>query len=205
MDMDVFKGPALIVGAHPDDIEYGLGGLICKLTSGGVDVRVLVMSEGEPQGATHRVKEGMEAMAALGVHNCEILPYVNDDVVANQRMVREVVRRGDGIKTVFTLTRWDTHQDHRAIEHMVISAFWRKRVSIYGYCTVSTTDEFVVSAIIDVSKEYEQKLKALMKHKSQIGKSYFNDDVFRKFHVHRNALMLGMDCVELLYSYRVII
>jgi LmbE family N-acetylglucosaminyl deacetylase len=44
--MDVMR-PLLIFGAHPDDIEFGCGGIIACETSAGRDAHFVVCSQGE--------------------------------------------------------------------------------------------------------------------------------------------------------------
>jgi LmbE family N-acetylglucosaminyl deacetylase len=201
---DLIVPPVLVVGAHPDDIEYGCGGTLLQLAAMGIPVSALVMSEGEPIGSSVRVTEGTAALQACGVEHVTILPYTNDDIQANQRMVRELSRRGGQPRTVFTLTKWDTHQDHRAVESIVMSAYCRAPVNIIGYATVSTTAEFPVNMFRDVSAMYDKKRAALHEHVSQQSKAYFDEKVINCFHVHRPAAMLGMPCVELFHIYRVL-
>ncbi|MDE3066754.1 MAG: PIG-L family deacetylase [Verrucomicrobiota bacterium] len=63
------RAPLLAFGAHPDDIEFGCGGVIAKETRVGRAARLVVCSRGES--ATHgtpkqRVAEAEESAALLG-------------------------------------------------------------------------------------------------------------------------------------------
>ncbi len=41
-----FKGPLLVVGAHPDDPEFGSGGTVAAFTAAGQEVHYIVCSDG---------------------------------------------------------------------------------------------------------------------------------------------------------------
>ena len=41
----------LAIGPHPDDLEYGCGGTLAKLSRAGKNVSLLVMTKGEMGGA----------------------------------------------------------------------------------------------------------------------------------------------------------
>jgi LmbE family N-acetylglucosaminyl deacetylase len=61
--------PLLAFGAHPDDVEFGVGGLIAKESQAGRPVRLVVCSRGEA--GTHgtpeiRTREAEQAAALLG-------------------------------------------------------------------------------------------------------------------------------------------
>jgi LmbE family N-acetylglucosaminyl deacetylase len=61
--------PLLVFGAHPDDIEFGCGGIIARESQGGRAVHLVVCSRGEA--ATHgtsaqRTAEARKAAALLG-------------------------------------------------------------------------------------------------------------------------------------------
>jgi LmbE family N-acetylglucosaminyl deacetylase len=66
----VNQPPLLAFGAHPDDIEFGCGGVIAKETRGGRKAHMVVCSRGEagtygtPE---QRIKESQNAAAILGV------------------------------------------------------------------------------------------------------------------------------------------
>src|ERR1700722_18464430 len=61
--------PLLVFGAHPDDIEFGCGGVIARETSAGRKAHLVICSHGEA--GTHgtprqRIAEAKKAAALLG-------------------------------------------------------------------------------------------------------------------------------------------
>ena len=61
--------PLLVFGAHPDDIEFGCGGIVAKETSLGRPVHLVVCSRGEAGShgtPSQRVAESEASAALLG-------------------------------------------------------------------------------------------------------------------------------------------
>lgn len=99
-DTDVER--VLVVMAHPDDCEYGLGGTIAGWTRAGIEVTLLCLTRGE-QGAQPdadislipalRETEQRAASAELGVHDVRFLDGFADGALSpDADLVREIVR-----------------------------------------------------------------------------------------------------------------
>ena len=62
--------PLLVIGAHPDDIEFGVGGVVAKETQSGRPAHFVVCSRGEsgthgtPEVRTHEAERGAAALGA---------------------------------------------------------------------------------------------------------------------------------------------
>ncbi|MCS7184872.1 MAG: PIG-L family deacetylase, partial [bacterium] len=114
----------LAIGAHPDDIEFGLGGLLSKYKKK-VDITLLVFSKGEESGVKPhvRVKEAQSVAAYLnaklifaGYHDTRI-PVTKEtiDVIENHIKIEKP-------DFIFVHYFEDTHQDHRAVSQATITA-----------------------------------------------------------------------------------
>jgi LmbE family N-acetylglucosaminyl deacetylase len=61
----------IAVGAHPDDVEIGVGGTLARLVQQGYRVGIIDLTDGEPTpgspGPEHRLAEAQAAARALGV------------------------------------------------------------------------------------------------------------------------------------------
>lgn len=99
-DADVER--VLVVMAHPDDCEYGVGGTVAGWTRAGLEVTLLCLTRGE-QGARPdadislipalREREQRAASAELGVHDVRFLDGFSDGALApDADLVREIVR-----------------------------------------------------------------------------------------------------------------
>jgi len=178
----------LAIGAHPDDVEVGIGGLVRKLTLAGRRVGILDLTQGEmgSRGSIdERKREASEAARILGVAEREnaCLP---DGALANtsemQRALVPILRR---FRPHVLLAPYDNdrHPDHTAAHALVRDANYfaglmriesdapAHRAPVVYYYRVygeTTAPQFVV----DISNEFEAKLDALRAYRSQ----FFNPD-----------------------------
>ncbi len=71
----------IAVGAHPDDVEIGVGGLLAQLVKQGHRVGIVDLTDGEPTplspGPEVRLEEARVAGETLGVHVRELLEFPN--------------------------------------------------------------------------------------------------------------------------------
>lgn len=71
----------IVVGAHPDDVEIGVGGTVASLVDRGYKVGIIDLTDGEPTpnspGPHVRLEEARSAGEVLGVHLRKILPLQN--------------------------------------------------------------------------------------------------------------------------------
>lgn len=127
--------PLLAFGAHPDDIEFGCGGIIALETRGGRPARFVVCSHGES--ASHgqpaqRVAEAEKAAALLGA-TIEFIELDGDahlEVRAGHVIrLAEVVRRvRPGLVLAPSLVE-NQHPDHARLGQLVRDAC---RLARYG-------------------------------------------------------------------------
>src|SRR5258706_4077097 len=109
----------LAIGAHPDDVELGMGGLLLRLRDAGKSVAILDLTRGE--GATRgspeiRAKEAAAAAALLGAQERTILDLGDGRLepgIAVRRAIVDAVRR---LKPSLVLAPrpGDLHPDHDA-------------------------------------------------------------------------------------------
>jgi LmbE family N-acetylglucosaminyl deacetylase len=113
------------VGAHPDDIEIGAGGLLLTLASAAAGLRVhYVLCTGTPI----RQAEARAAAAAflpgadlsLALHD---LP--DGRLPGHWGQVKQILQGAAGIEADLVLvpSQRDAHQDHRLIGELALSAF----------------------------------------------------------------------------------
>lgn len=178
------KCDVLAVGAHPDDVELGIGGLVHKLTQRGYSVGILDLSRGEMgTGGTleERAEEARRAAEILGVVSRENagLP---DGALANttdqQRKVIPVLRAFRP-KLLLAPMHTDRHPDHIAAHHLVRDANYFAglsrietgqepyRASTVYYYHPYFEDAGAPQFIVDISEHFDAKVAALKAHASQ--------------------------------------
>ncbi|GIX41620.1 MAG: bacillithiol biosynthesis deacetylase BshB1 [Leptospiraceae bacterium] len=174
----------LCVGAHPDDVEMGMGGTVASLVDQGYEVLLLDLTNGEPTpyGSPEiRKKESEEAAKILGVKRITLdLPnrYL-EDTIENRKKVAAIIREFKP-KYIFAPYFDDAHPDHIAASKLVDAGrfyakltksdipgepFFPKRI-IY-YFPIHIRLSIQPSFLIDISKYLNKKKEAIYCYKSQ--------------------------------------
>lgn len=126
----------LAIGAHPDDIELGAGGLIMRaIQERGAHVRPLIFTSGIQHTSDgkdfNRAEEARHAATLLGIsaeeleiHNFEArgLNSLRHQLI--HEVEKELIKgfRGKAYDLILTHAPHDTHQDHRQVSVSTISA-----------------------------------------------------------------------------------
>ena len=176
-------GRVLAVGAHPDDIEISVGGSIAKMRDAGYIIHEIVMTKGEKGGDVDaRPGEARNGAEFLGLEGVQVLDFADTclaaDVINIANILEETI-----IKTrpdiIFTHSKHDLHQDHRAVYEATMQAARNTRTTILCYESPSATQDFIPTYFIDVGKYVEVKLRAIRQHWDQRKKLYMKSDVIR--------------------------
>ena len=178
------KKRILILAPHTDDGELGCGGSIAKYLEETPDVFYLAASTCRrslprdwPPDALE--KEAKNATKVLGIHerNLILLDYdVRGFKETRQQILEDLIRLRDEIKPdlVFVPSPTDIHQDHQVISEEGLRAF--KNCSILGYEMPWNNVSFNTRAFIKLEKHHvEKKVQALLCYKSQLHRSYVNE------------------------------
>jgi LmbE family N-acetylglucosaminyl deacetylase len=144
MDGMNFKGKkVLVVGAHPDDNDFGAGATVAKAAGLGAEVVYLIATTGQrgssdenmtPERLSEiRRKEQEEAAKVLGVREVRFLDYVDGELIPDIRLKERIVKSIRRYKPdiVFTMDPsffyyksygMVNHSDHRAIGEVTLDA-----------------------------------------------------------------------------------
>jgi LmbE family N-acetylglucosaminyl deacetylase len=144
MDGINFKGKnVLVVGAHPDDNDFGAGATVAKAAGQGAAVIYLVATTGQRGSSDEnmtveklsaiRRKEQEDAAKVLGVREVHFLDYVDGELVPDIRLKEHIVQAIRRYKPdlVFTMDPsffyyrnhgMVNHSDHRAIGEATLDA-----------------------------------------------------------------------------------
>jgi LmbE family N-acetylglucosaminyl deacetylase/CheY-like chemotaxis protein len=169
----------LAIGAHPDDVEIGCGGVLLRHSGVGHDVHLLTLTSGEAGGEPEvRAAESSiaaEVMAAE-LHMLDLDDTAISETAATVKAISEVIERVRPT-TIYTHSLRDVHQDHRAAHNASLVAA-RRVPRIYAFQTPSTTVEFRPSRFISIDDVLERKLEAIGAFESQTGvRSYLAPDL----------------------------
>lgn len=172
----------LAFGAHPDDVEIGIGGTIAVHTAKGYRCGIVDLSKGEK--ASHgtpeeRMLEGKEAARVLGaeVRECAGLPdaFIKNDGDSREKVIQLI--RKYRPKIVLCPYFDDHHPDHINASLLVkeachLSGLLKypiegkpyRPTQLFYYFLGKTADP---TLLIDISSQVDIKWKAIACHKSQ--------------------------------------
>lgn len=156
------KPRLLFVGAHPDDIELGCGGLIKKCS----ELYSIFCCVATDRGSEIRRQETLKALSYLGAENISFLE-LPPDFILTRDIVNLLYESYPGVQTVFIPTNRDMHPEHCELHRICKSAF-RRVPNIYYYQTASATLDFRPNTFFDITDSFEQKRIALCMHVSQM-------------------------------------
>jgi LmbE family N-acetylglucosaminyl deacetylase len=134
---------ALVITAHPDDVDYGAAGTIATWTRAGIEVRYVIATSGDAGGfdddfpraemAALREREQRDAAAAVGVTEVTFLHYPDGQVYPTLELRRDLSREIRRFKPQRVLTQspeinWEriyaSHPDHRAVGEAALNAVY---------------------------------------------------------------------------------
>jgi len=183
----------LIISAHPDDMEIGMGGTVAKMADDGHSILSVVLTDGRrspnpfalspEKMAELRKDEGKKAAGVLGVGQTAFFDL--ESVVSNEiclgatgKLV-EIIDSFDP-QEIFTLhPDLDRHPSHRAAGKITVDAFSQSRsngnIQMWAYEVwglFAKWDRFE-----DITEQMAKKLKAIGEHCSQLAAIPYSDGI----------------------------
>jgi LmbE family N-acetylglucosaminyl deacetylase len=181
----------LAIGAHPDDIEIGAGGLLLSLAESGLRTRYVVLTgtaerHQEARAAAHAFMPGADLTIDLHQLPEGRLPAAWVEV----KETLEKVARSCSPDIVIAPSPDDAHQDHRTIGEIVPTVF---RDQLYLAYEIPKWDGDLSrpSMYVPLSDDTARRKVELL-HKcfpSQEGRDWWDDEVFLGL-----ARLRGMEC-----------
>ncbi|WP_343035406.1 response regulator [Cellulomonas septica] len=170
----------LAVGAHPDDVEIGVGATLASHRAAGDTVVVLTLSGGAIGGEVNaRRHEALAASAVIGarlyLHDFEDtrLDPAGGLITTIEETIREV-----SPTIVYTHSVHDRHQDHRAV-HQAVQVAARRVPSLACFQSPSSTVDFQPDTFVPVDGFVETKLQMLAAFESQAHRDYMEPELVR--------------------------
>jgi LmbE family N-acetylglucosaminyl deacetylase len=160
----------LVFGAHPDDIEIGMGGTIGRHVDCGDEVVMIVGTV--PSQTQRRKDEAREGAAILG-GELRFLDIESDEFEYNRRLVGQIDDLLKEVDPDLIYTHWDqdSHQDHNNLSRGVISATRKNRCSVLMYeQTIPggiVPGGFKAQSYVDISDFIDRKIESIRAHASQ--------------------------------------
>ena len=199
---------ALILSPHPDDMEFGCGGTVSKLTRTGHEVRQLVfcLAPGLGVSGDIRREEATAAARILGLSGTQVSDFPHRNFSSVRQMVLDYLCKiNDEYRpdVVYCPATTDNHQDHRVIAEEAIRAF--RNQSLYGYELPWNNISFnhVVFEVIG-TRDLDRKWESVAAHKSIMGRrAYHNEEFVRSLAKLRGA-QIGVNNAEVFEAIRIV-
>ena len=163
------KQSVVAFGAHPDDLEIGMGGTLAKLARLGYDVNLIIATLPnfvKTDIKEERRKEAIMSAKTLGCKSPQFLDLSPDEITIGRKFVTLIDDIINKHKPEAVFTQWigDSHQDHQALTRAVIAAS-RASNNLFMYETTIpgglTENVFRPQLYIDITETLELKSNAL--------------------------------------------
>ncbi|MFZ1040282.1 MAG: PIG-L family deacetylase [Anaerolineales bacterium] len=190
--MNFYGQRVLFLGAHPDDIELGCGGLIHHIAPMS-NVLCVTLSDNQKNPLLKNVvKEHLKAMEALGVQKDKVIlgqftTRIFQD--ARQDILEYFLKLRNDFKPdiIFVHSKQDVHQDHNTMTDESLRAF--RGITLLGFDVVRSSYGFFPNFLVEVSEEdVNAKIEALSQYETYRDKYYFNNELTRSIMVRHGAL-----------------
>ncbi len=186
---------ALVVMAHPDDIEFTCGGSVAQLSDDGWQVTFCLVTSGDKGtkdpalgpadlGAL-REAEQEQAASELGIQRCIFLRVPDGHVEDGSEFRGQLVRVLRDVRPELMIT-WDgyrgfNHRDHRTVGIAALDAVFplSRNANSYAEQVASGAQPVQVNTVwlagskepnyfVDISAQLERRIDALLRHASQV-------------------------------------
>jgi len=195
---------ALLLSAHTDDCELGMGGTIARLVEAGYTIRWLIFCnawQSLPKGfdKTTLITEQYSAAAAFGISADAVemddipvrrFPEFRQDIL--EVLVAEARKTRPDL--VFCPSLKDQHQDHQTLAQEARRAF--KNTNLMGYILPWNMKHEQRTAQVEIGPaHFARKKAALACYDSQAARTYFGADAVEVL-LRAGGLVSGMDMAE---------
>jgi len=183
----------LAIGAHPDDIEAGAGGLLTKAAKAGWITYGVDLARGELSNfgtSKQRLNESKTAAKLLGLKKRFNLKLKDGNILVNYQNRLKLIKIIRNLKPQVVLVPYwkDKHPDHKDASELSYRAIYASKykkiktrdniwlVPLVLYYLIN--DDFKPTIIIDITDEFQNKVDCLKANRSQYFKGQKEIDPF---------------------------
>jgi LmbE family N-acetylglucosaminyl deacetylase len=158
----------LSIGAHPDDIELGSGGLLLKSRKQRHNVYMYTITRGSASGDPNQRSN------VLWIDNFEDTKLsLNNDLINHIEFIINKAKAD----IIYTHSLSDTHHDHRAVAEATVEA-GRYIPNIFSY-EIPGTKDFKPQMYYDISDVIDEKIQLINNFWSQKEKMFIKSNAIR--------------------------
>jgi bacillithiol biosynthesis deacetylase BshB1 len=178
----------IAIGAHPDDVEVGCGGVLCRLHDFGYRCGIIYLTEGEMGTGGNRVIRRREADEAARIMGADILARFDwgdtrlTDTYSHRVRLARLIRQFK--PCIIFAPHWDgftgrrqSHPDHLAAGRIAMNAAnlaslakligpheVHRVPALYHFFMPSTVNP---SFVVDITPQFDRWMTVLSAHRSQ--------------------------------------
>ena len=192
----------LCLAPHPDDVQYSMGGTIIKHYNTQFDI--LCLTQGGDCDVTtgnsrlDEVRNSWESTDIINI-NLHFSPYKLLKEKGEDEWVNYIetnfINKID-YDCICTTSAYDSHFELKTVSNLGWPLTRIKSISLVEYCSPSTLETWTPNTFIDISNEYNIKLRMLNEFTSQQHRSYFKEDTIKGFHTNFQCSKKGTKLVE---------
>jgi LmbE family N-acetylglucosaminyl deacetylase len=172
------------IGAHPDDVELGMGGTLAKHSFRGDEIHIIICTLGiGGTSGDHKTRE-QEAKAAAKMLNAKLhiidfpVLKLNSPSIEFETILKSTINKIDPHR-LYTHSPFDYHQVHESVSECTINAAKDVQQLLFYEIISSTTPEFRANAYVDISEYVDKKIECLGCHITQSSKLYMQARIIR--------------------------
>jgi len=170
----------LAIGAHPDDVELGCGGLLIKAARNGHNVHMLSMTTGAAGGDSNKRVEELEASARfIGAKNLWIDSFIDSKLYLDSDLINHIEHFINRVSPdiIFTHSKGDVHHDHRAVADATMEAA-RFNSNVLSY-EIPLSKNFEPAVFYDISDVVNLKVELIEIFWTQQSKLYLKSNAIK--------------------------
>jgi LmbE family N-acetylglucosaminyl deacetylase len=190
----------LAIGAHPDDVELGCGGLLTKAARFGNEVYICTITRGGASGdPTQRTRELLQSAKFIGAKGVNIGDFQDTKLQVDAALINFIETYAKKVDPDLVLTHYhgDIHHDHRAVATATMEA-GRFNSNILAY-EIPLTRTFDPKVYYDISDVIDDKIALIRIYWSQRSKLYTKANAIKalaEFRALQSRLNTAINYVE---------
>jgi LmbE family N-acetylglucosaminyl deacetylase len=181
------------IGAHPDDVELGMGGTLAKHSKRGDEIHIILCTLGI--GGTSGDPKGRESEAHAAAKTLNAKLHILDFPVVKLNKpsgeFESILKRAiDDIDPhrLYTHSPFDYHQVHESVSECTANVAKDIPQVLFYEVISSTSPEFRANAYVDVTDYIDKKIECLEYHNTQSSKLYMQAHMVRSI-AHARYIM----------------
>jgi LmbE family N-acetylglucosaminyl deacetylase len=189
----------LCISPHPDDVEYSMMGTILKF----LDTKFVILNlcqGGDLDSTTGKTR--LEEVHKVWGSPPNVLLRFTDHVymrsLREEQWINLIEKEMEDalIDAICLPNECDSHFEHRLIAGFGQALVRSQSTALIQYKTPSTDNTWIPNLFVDITEEYNFKVKSLEEFKSQQHRYYFRPDVLRAFHSDYQSAKKGKHFIE---------